>query len=111
MTPGQIRTWQVLLNSLGFPAWPTGVWDKSSVTAVSNYQRAAHLPVTGVVDDATKAVILTPVPPTIQAPQAPAPTPAPAPTTTTTAPALPNPLLPFLSNSQGMGTPTSSPKH
>jgi hypothetical protein len=111
MTPGQIRTWQVLLNSLGFPAWPTGVWDQSSVTAVSNYQRAAHLPVTGVVDDATKAVILTPIPAPIQAPQAPAPTPAPAPTTTTTAPALPNPLLPFLSNSQGMGTPTSSPKH
>ena len=34
MTPGQIRTWQVLLNSLGFPAPPTGVWDQASVTAV-----------------------------------------------------------------------------
>jgi hypothetical protein len=109
MTPGQIRTWQVLLNGLGFPAWPTGVWDQSSVTAVSNYQRAAHLPITGVVDDATKAVILTPFPPPLQAPQAPAPAPASAPTTT--APAPPNPLLPFLSSSQGMGTPTSSPAH
>ncbi len=114
MTPGQIRTWQVLLDSLGFPAWPTGVWDQSSVTAVSKYQRAAHLPVTGVVDDATKAVILTPFPPPIQPQQAPAPAPVavpPAPAPTTTAPAKPSPLIPFLSSSQGMGTPTSSPAH
>jgi hypothetical protein len=121
MTPGQIRTWQVLLNSLGFPTWPTGVWDQASVTAVSHYQRAAHLPITGVVDDATKAVILTPVPPPIQTSHAPAPAPAPAPALapapapalapTTTDPLKPNPLLPFLSSSQGMGTPTSSPAH
>ncbi len=127
MTPGQIRTWQVMLNGLGFPAWPTGVWDQSSVTAVSNYQRAAHLAVTGVVDEATKAVLLTPFPPPVQpppppppppapappaAPPAPAPAPAPLPPlpTTTTVP-VPNPLLPFLSNSQGMGTPTSAPAH
>ena len=110
MTPGQIRTWQVLLTSLGFPAWPTGVWDQSSVTAVSNYQRAANLPVTGVVDDATKAIMLTPFPPPIQPPQPPAPAPAPTTTApTTTVPPNAHQLLPFLSASQGMGTPTSAP--
>jgi peptidoglycan hydrolase-like protein with peptidoglycan-binding domain len=109
MTAGQIRTWQVLLSSLGFPAWPTGVWDQSSVTAVSNYQRAAHLPITGVVDDATKAIILTPVPPPIQPAQLPAPAPAPTTTAPTTTPANPSVLLPFLSPPHGMGTPTSAP--
>jgi hypothetical protein len=121
MTSGQVRTWQAVLNSLGFPIWPTGVWDQQSVAAVSNYQRAAHLPVTGVVDDATKAVILTPFPPPIQParppppapPPAPAPSaapvPAPPPATTTTLLPNPNPLLPYLSAPQGMGTPTSAP--
>src|SRR5205807_5361412 len=99
-----------------FPAWQTGVWDRWSVAAVSNYQRAAHLPVTGVVDEATKAIMLTPVPPPIQPQQPPAPAPAPAPTTTApatttpvTTPPSPNGLLPFLSGSHGMGTPTSAP--
>ncbi len=136
MSSGQVLTWQALLSSMGFPVWPTGVWDQQSVAAVSKYQRAAHLPVTGVVDDATKAVILTPFPPPIQpaqpppsapppapAPPAPAP-PAPAPpalappappvpappaATTTTLLPNPNPLLPYLSTPQGMGTPTSAP--
>lgn len=107
MTPGQIRTWQVLLSSLGFPVWPTGVWDQSTTTAVSNYQHAANLPVSGVIDQATKAVMLTPFPPPIQpAGQLPAvPTPPPAPPL----PTEPNPFLPFLYGSQGMGTPTSAP--
>jgi hypothetical protein len=107
MTPGQIRTWQVLLSSLGFPAWPTGVWDQSSITAVSNYQHAANLPVTGVVDAATKAVMLTPFPPPIQPAQQPpaAASPPPAPPL----PTEPNPFLPFLYGSQGMGTPSSAP--
>jgi peptidoglycan hydrolase-like protein with peptidoglycan-binding domain len=121
MTTGQVRTWQTLLASLGFPIWPTGVWDQQSVAAVSDYQRTARLPVTGVVDDATKAVILTPFPPPIQPAQPPPPAPPPAPaapaappvpappSATTTLLPNPNPLLPFLSPSHGMGTPTSAP--
>jgi peptidoglycan hydrolase-like protein with peptidoglycan-binding domain len=131
MSSGQIRTWQALLSSLGFPVWTTGVWDQGSVAAVSNYQRAAHLPITGVVDDATKNVMMTPFPPPIQPAQPPPPPPSPSPppppppapaapsapppaspppVTTTTVLPSPNPLLPFLSGSQGMGTPTSAPQ-
>ena len=66
MTPGQVRSWQVLLTSLGYSAPATGTWDAASTTAVRAYQRAAHLPPTGVVDGATARILLTPFPPPIQ---------------------------------------------
>ncbi|HEX2064302.1 MAG TPA: peptidoglycan-binding domain-containing protein [Acidimicrobiales bacterium] len=66
LRPGQIRSYQVLLSSLGFPAPHTAVWDPSTVAAVEAYQKAARLPVTGIVDEATHAVMFTPFPPPIQ---------------------------------------------
>ena len=64
--PGTIRAYQVLLNSLGFPAPVNGVWDEASAHALADYQRAARLPVTGVVDEATLTTLLTPFPPPIR---------------------------------------------
>lgn len=64
--PGVLKAYQVLLTSLGFPAPATGVWDEASARAVADYQRAARLPVTGVVDDATLSLLLTPFGPPIR---------------------------------------------
>lgn len=59
-TPGQIRIYQALLTSLGFPAPVTGAWDERTANALRAYQEAARLPATGVVDHATLSVLLTP---------------------------------------------------
>jgi hypothetical protein len=64
--PGQIRAYQTLLTSLGFPAARTGVWDPATIAAVQAYQRAARLPVSGIVDDETRATLFTPFPPPIR---------------------------------------------
>ena len=67
MKAGQVRAYQALLWSLGFagPAGINGLWDPATVKAVSDYQRAARLPVTGVIDAATREALLTPFPPPI----------------------------------------------
>lgn len=65
-TPGQVRSYQMLLHSLGFPMPITAVWDGPTVSAVQAYQRAARLPVTGVIDEATRRVLLSPFGPPIQ---------------------------------------------
>ena len=65
-TPGQTRAYQTLLSSLGFPAPVTGAWDGTTTAAVQAYQQAARLPITGVIDDETRALLLTPFAPPIQ---------------------------------------------
>jgi hypothetical protein len=59
-TPGQVRAYQYLLTSLGFPTPVDGVWSQALIDTVSAYQRAAHLPVTGVIDATTKSLLLRP---------------------------------------------------
>jgi hypothetical protein len=61
LSPGVIRAYQSLLTSVGFgvPAL-NGVWDEGTTAAVAAYQRASRLPVTGIIDEATLAVLLTP---------------------------------------------------
>jgi hypothetical protein len=59
-TPGQIRAYQYLLNSLGFPTAIDGAWSEATAASVVAYQTAAHLPVTGVIDEATKQLLLHP---------------------------------------------------
>jgi peptidoglycan hydrolase-like protein with peptidoglycan-binding domain len=63
MNAGQVRAYQVLLTSLGFKAALTGVWDVATASVVADYQRAARLPVTGMIDAATRDTMLTPFPP------------------------------------------------
>ena len=65
-TSGQVRAYQVLLNSLGFAVGVDGVWGPSTAAAVSAYQRAARLPVTGAIDAATRTLLLTPFAPPIK---------------------------------------------
>ena len=48
LSPGQARAYQVLVASLGF-------------RTIADYQRAAHLPATGQIDEATRHLLLTPV--------------------------------------------------
>ena len=63
---GYVRSYQHLLTSLGFPSPIDGVWGQATVDAVSAYQRAARLPVTGHVDQPTLAILLTPFAPPVQ---------------------------------------------
>ena len=63
---GYVRSYQHLLTSLGFASPIDGVWGPASTEAVSAYQRAARLPVTGQVDQPTLAMLLTPFAPPIQ---------------------------------------------
>jgi hypothetical protein len=62
---GQVRAYQTLLTSLGFATPVTGVWDVTTAQAVASYQRAARLPVTGVIDQSTRDTLFTPFPPPI----------------------------------------------
>jgi hypothetical protein len=59
-TPGQIRAYQSLLNSLGFPVSVDGLWGPGTVAALQAYQAAARVPQTGVVDHLTRRILLTP---------------------------------------------------
>jgi murein DD-endopeptidase MepM/ murein hydrolase activator NlpD len=63
MSANDVRNWQMVLSALGFPAATTGKWDLSAVAATNNYQRAAGIPVTGVVDFATRLTMMTPFAP------------------------------------------------
>lgn len=59
-TAGQIRQYQGLLTSLGFPVPSSGVWDPPTIDALRAYQQAGGLDITGVVDEATRRLLLTP---------------------------------------------------
>ncbi len=59
----QIRAYQVLLSSLGFGVPWTGAWGPESVAAVSAFQTASRIPVTGVIDAVTRQMLLQPVGP------------------------------------------------
>ena len=59
-TAGQVRAYQHLLTSLGFPTPINGVWSQAVIDAIPAYQRAANLPLTGVIDAATKRILLHP---------------------------------------------------
>ncbi|MGH9165920.1 MAG: peptidoglycan-binding domain-containing protein, partial [Acidimicrobiales bacterium] len=62
---GQVQAYQTLLSSLGFTAPITGTWGQATSDAVAAYQRAARLPGSGIIDEATRAVLLTPFAPPI----------------------------------------------
>jgi hypothetical protein len=65
-TPAQVRAYQVLLNSLGFGVAVDGVWGPATAAAVSAYQGAARLPVTGAIDETTRSFLLTPFAPPVR---------------------------------------------
>jgi hypothetical protein len=56
----QVRTVQTLLNGLGFATTATGTWDAPTASALMRFQAAMGLPVTGLLDDATRASLLGP---------------------------------------------------
>lgn len=62
----QIRAYQVLLNSLGFGVTADGRWGPQSQAAVRAFQSAAHLPVSGVIDAATRLMLLRPINPPLK---------------------------------------------
>lgn len=63
LSPWQVRSYQTLVATLGFPMPITGVWDEPTANAVRAYQAAARLPQTGVIDEATRGVLLSPFAP------------------------------------------------
>jgi hypothetical protein len=65
-TPGQVRAYQTLLSSLGFAVGMDGVWGPSTAAAIAAYQEKARLPVTGTIDAATRALMLTPFNPPVR---------------------------------------------
>ena len=65
-TAGQVKAYQTLLHSLGFPTPIDGSWGEPTGLAVQAYQEAARLPVTGVIDDVTRQLLLTPFAPPVQ---------------------------------------------
>jgi hypothetical protein len=62
---GQARSVQVLLSSLAFAAPSSGIIDQPTTAAIAAYQQAAGLPPTGVIDDVTYRLLMTPFPPPI----------------------------------------------
>jgi murein DD-endopeptidase MepM/ murein hydrolase activator NlpD len=67
MSASQVGQWQTLLSGLGFPAPTSGQSDVPTRAAIKAYQQAAHIPVTGAIDDATRESMLTPFPPPLPA--------------------------------------------
>ena len=64
--PDQVRSYQVLLSSLGFHAPMTSVWDPQTVAAITAFQTAARLPVTTKLDALTRLFLLRPVNPPVK---------------------------------------------
>ena len=60
LSPPMVRSYQTLLTGFGFATPTDGVWGPSTADAVRAYQQAAHLPVTGVIDEPTKSMLFTP---------------------------------------------------
>ncbi|HEX2700795.1 MAG TPA: peptidoglycan-binding domain-containing protein [Acidimicrobiales bacterium] len=65
-TAGQVMAYQTLLTSLGFPTPIDGSWSDATAAAVTAYQRAARLPESGLIDDVTRQILLTPFAPPVQ---------------------------------------------
>ncbi|MEY2435906.1 MAG: hypothetical protein QOF97_742 [Acidimicrobiaceae bacterium] len=63
LVPAQVRSLQILLTSLGFPAGSTGKWDAATASALMRFQAATGLHATGLLDDATRATLLGPLAP------------------------------------------------
>jgi hypothetical protein len=61
LLPSQIRAFQAELASLGFPVPLTGVLDQATSAALAAYQQAAKLEPTGVLTQATQALLLAPL--------------------------------------------------
>jgi hypothetical protein len=66
MRADQVRAYQTLLSSLGFGVPATGVWGPLTDAAIRAYQTAARLPVNGVIDAATRAMLLRPAAPPLK---------------------------------------------
>ncbi|HUR78703.1 MAG TPA: peptidoglycan-binding domain-containing protein [Acidimicrobiales bacterium] len=64
--PDQVRAFQALLSSLGFGVPATGTWGEETYAAVRAFQARSRLPVTGVIDAATRALLLHPVGPPLK---------------------------------------------
>jgi hypothetical protein len=67
MSANQVRNWQTQLTGLGFPVPASGQRDVPTAAAITAYQRAAAIPVTGTIDDTTANTMLTPFPPPLPA--------------------------------------------
>ncbi|MEY2569445.1 MAG: hypothetical protein QOE35_3974 [Actinomycetota bacterium] len=63
---GQVRAYQSLLTSLGFPVAIDGAWGPATAAAVAAYQQAARLPSTGAIDAVTRDFLLRPFTPPVQ---------------------------------------------
>jgi hypothetical protein len=63
LAPGQVRSLQVLLSSLGFAVPATGQWDAATSAALLGFQRAWSVPPTGVLDGLTRSLLLHPLAP------------------------------------------------
>ena len=57
----QVRCYQALLEGLGYPVSLTGVMDPPTIMAIRQYQAAAHLPQSAMLDLPTQWALLTPV--------------------------------------------------
>lgn len=66
--PGLVRRYQTLLRWLGFGAPVSGAWDPESASALAAYQLEAGLDATGVIDAATRQLLLKPFAPPLQPP-------------------------------------------
>lgn len=62
----QVRSYQVLLSTLGFHAPMTSVWDQPTVNALAKFQRASRIPVTAKLDPLTRKFLLRPVAPPVK---------------------------------------------
>jgi hypothetical protein len=58
--PQQVVAIQTLLSSLGYPAPATGAWDGTTSQAIRSFQTDRGLEVSGVLDPATRAALLSP---------------------------------------------------
>lgn len=65
LDPGMVRAYQTVLTGFGYPVTADGVWGPATADAVRAYQAAARLPVTGAIDEATRAFLLAPVAPPV----------------------------------------------
>ena len=57
VTYGQVSMLQIFLNQTGYLSGVTGIFDNGTYVALMNYQRAYGLPITGIADPATRALI------------------------------------------------------
>lgn len=62
----QVRSYQILLTTLGFPVAPDGVWGPQSDAALRSFQARARLRVTGLIDNETRAMLLKPTNPPLK---------------------------------------------